>query len=60
MPKVYEIHHAQLDSLSVAPYDVRTLFGILVHPNVYLLPYDSSSLITKKVSMYLEFHVCIE
>ena len=28
MPKVYEIHHTQLDSLSVAPYDVRTLFGI--------------------------------
>ena len=28
MPKVYGIHHTQLDSLSVAPYDVRTLFGI--------------------------------
>ena len=28
MPKVYGIHHTQLDSLSVAPYNVRTLFGI--------------------------------
>ena len=28
MFKVYGIHHTQLDSLSVAPYNVRTLFGI--------------------------------
>ena len=28
MPKVFGIHHTRLDSLSVAPYNVRTLFGI--------------------------------
>ena len=32
MPKVYGIHHTQLDSLSVAPYDVKTLFGINIGP----------------------------
>ena len=32
MPKVYGIHHTQLDSLSVVPYDVRTLFGINGRP----------------------------
>ena len=28
MPKVHRTHHTRLDSLSVAPYDVKTLFGI--------------------------------
>ena len=27
MPKVHRIHHTQLDSLSVALYGARTLFG---------------------------------
>ena len=38
----------------------RTYRKTIVCVYVYLLPYDSSSLITKKVSMYLEFHVCID
>ena len=28
MPKVHRTRHTRLDSLSVAPYDVKTLFGI--------------------------------
>ena len=28
MPKVHRTHRTRLDSLSVAPYDVKTLFGI--------------------------------
>ena len=28
MPNVHRTHHTRLDSLSVAPYDVKTLFGI--------------------------------
>ena len=32
MPKVHRTHHTRLDSLSVAQYDVRTLFGIDVGP----------------------------
>ena len=38
----------------------RTYRKTIVCVYVYLLPYDSSSLVTKKVSMYLEFHVCID
>ena len=32
MPKVHRTHHTRLDSLSVAQYGVRTLFGIDVGP----------------------------
>ena len=32
MPKVHRTHHTRLDSLSVAPYDVKTLFGIDIGP----------------------------
>ena len=28
MPKVHRTHRTRLDSLSVAPYNVKTLFGI--------------------------------
>ena len=28
MPKVLGTHHTRLDYVSVAPYDVKTLFGI--------------------------------
>ena len=32
MPKVHRTHHTRLDSLSVGPYDVKTLFGINIGP----------------------------
>ena len=32
MPKVHRTHHTRSDSLSVAPYDVKTLFGIDIGP----------------------------
>ena len=32
MPKVHGTHRTRLDSLSVAPYDVKTLFGIDIGP----------------------------
>jgi hypothetical protein len=45
MPKVYGIHHTQLDSLSVAPYNVRTLFGINGGPLEMASDFFSPSLI---------------
>ena len=45
MPKVYGIHHTQLDSLSVAPYNVRTLFGINGGPLEMASDFFSQSLV---------------
>ena len=50
MPKVYEIHHTQLDSLSVAPYDVRTLFGINDGPLEMASDFFSQSLVLAQIA----------
>ena len=41
MPKVHRTHHTRLDSLSVAPYDVKTLFGIDIGPLEMVLHFFS-------------------